>query len=157
MIYPQIITSHPLDRKAPFELGTDLRSIQAWDRMHGGHCRVDRIHNETGRAVIQDFWDGSAAECDHRRPTRMWRAWAAPLIDAKEVSRVSRILLYDPDYWRARAQEARKLAGRMLDQWSKQTLLILADSYEALARDAEARSKHGVGVEAEEGRVSEPK
>jgi hypothetical protein len=87
----------------------------------------------------------------------MWRAWAAPLIDAKEVSRVSRILLYDPDYWRSRAQEARKLAGRMLDQWSKQTLLTLADSYEALARDAEARSKRGVGVEAEEGRVSEPK
>jgi hypothetical protein len=45
--------------------------------------------------------------------------------------------LDNPDYWRARADEARTQAEQMRDRWAKEALLNIADTYERLAKDAE--------------------
>ena len=39
----------------------------------------------------------------------------------------------DPDYWRERAEEARRIAEQLTDEFSKQTMLKIAKSYDNLA------------------------
>jgi hypothetical protein len=46
----------------------------------------------------------------------------------------------EPDHWRARAQEARILAGQMNDSESKDAMLRIAEDYERLAKRAEDRA-----------------
>jgi hypothetical protein len=47
----------------------------------------------------------------------------------------------DPNHWRARANEARKLADDMNDQQSKEMMLGIARDYDLLAERAENRSQ----------------
>jgi hypothetical protein len=47
--------------------------------------------------------------------------------------------LDNPDYWRARADQARAQAEQMRDQDAKQALLGIANVYERLAKNAEVR------------------
>jgi hypothetical protein len=47
----------------------------------------------------------------------------------------------DPEYWRDRAKEKRRLAEAMKDQLSKEKILRIARDYERLAQQAEERSK----------------
>jgi hypothetical protein len=49
--------------------------------------------------------------------------------------------LDNPDFWRARADEARAQAEQMRDYSAKQTLLGIPNLYEKLAKDAEAYIK----------------
>jgi hypothetical protein len=46
----------------------------------------------------------------------------------------------DPEHWRRRAEEARALAEQMSDEWSKQTMLKIADDYDKLAVRAAIRA-----------------
>ena len=46
----------------------------------------------------------------------------------------------DPAYWRERAQEARRIAEKLADAFSRQTMLEIAQSYDNLAVIAEARA-----------------
>ena len=39
----------------------------------------------------------------------------------------------DPEYWRERADEARRIAEQLADAFSKQTMLEIAKSYDNLA------------------------
>jgi len=39
----------------------------------------------------------------------------------------------DPEYWRERAEEARRIAEQLADAFSKQTMLEIAKSYDNLA------------------------
>ena len=48
--------------------------------------------------------------------------------------------LNDPEHWRKRAEEARVLAEQMSDEWSKQTMLRIADDYDQLAVRAAVRA-----------------
>jgi hypothetical protein len=50
-------------------------------------------------------------------------------------------LVCNPDYWRDRAKEKRRLAEEMKDQLSKEKILRIARDYERLAQRAEERSK----------------
>jgi hypothetical protein len=50
-----------------------------------------------------------------------------------------RAYLHDPEYWRARAAEARTEASRMTDPRAKKHLLEMADNYEQLAEQQERR------------------
>ena len=50
-------------------------------------------------------------------------------------------VIYDPEHWRKRADEARSLADDMNDEISKQMTLQIADDYEHLARRAKQRAK----------------
>ena len=47
-------------------------------------------------------------------------------------------------YWRGRADESRTLAQSMHDHTSKLTMMAVADSYETLAKLAEARATTGL-------------
>jgi hypothetical protein len=47
----------------------------------------------------------------------------------------------DPNHWRARANEARKLADNMNDLQSKEMMLGIARDYDRLAERAEKRSQ----------------
>src|SRR5208337_3307411 len=77
-----IVTSHPLDRKAPLEFSADSCSIQAPDSPHRSHCLLDRVDDKSGCAVFQYLGDRAAAECDNRgaachrlyddEPKRLW-------------------------------------------------------------------------------------
>ena len=51
--------------------------------------------------------------------------------------------LMDTEYWAARAEEARAQAGEMRDPDAKRTLLEIAENYQQLADQAEARRKTG--------------
>jgi hypothetical protein len=44
-----------------------------------------------------------------------------------------------PEYWRARAEEARTRAEQMIDQYTRDIMLRIAKDYELLARRAEER------------------
>jgi hypothetical protein len=57
----------------------------------------------------------------------------------KRGSKMSKKLFYDPQHWRDRAEDARKVAAQILDRTSKQTMLEIAESYESLARRAAQR------------------
>jgi hypothetical protein len=39
----------------------------------------------------------------------------------------------DPQYWHERAEEARRMAGRMIDERAKQTMLRVAEEYDEFA------------------------
>jgi hypothetical protein len=49
----------------------------------------------------------------------------------------------DPDYFWSRAEEARTMAEQMLDAENKRLMLGVAETYEVLARRAEARAVAG--------------
>jgi hypothetical protein len=46
---------------------------------------------------------------------------------------------FSPDYWRKRAQEARRLAELIYDDFTAETLLDIAGQYDELAEHAERR------------------
>jgi hypothetical protein len=48
-------------------------------------------------------------------------------------------LLKDPKHWRARADEARRMANQLADPEAKKTMIGIADSYDRLALRAEIR------------------
>jgi hypothetical protein len=50
----------------------------------------------------------------------------------------------DPDHWRQRAVEARKIADSMMDPPSKEMMLSIAKDYEALAGRAAERLKRSL-------------
>jgi hypothetical protein len=45
--------------------------------------------------------------------------------------------LYDSEYWRNRAEEARAQASEMKDERARKTLLDIAENYDQLAEQAE--------------------
>ncbi len=49
--------------------------------------------------------------------------------------------LMDTEYWLARAEEARAQASAMRDPNARRTLLEIAENYQQLAEQAEARRK----------------
>ena len=51
--------------------------------------------------------------------------------------------LMDTEYWVARAEEARAQASEMRDPDARRTLLEIAENYQQLAEQAEARRKTG--------------
>jgi lipopolysaccharide biosynthesis regulator YciM len=53
-----------------------------------------------------------------------------------------RPLIHDAEHWRKRAEEARRLAERMMDLESRRVMLEIAKSYDELAARAETRNKH---------------
>ena len=52
--------------------------------------------------------------------------------------------LMDAEYWLGRAEEARAQANQTRDPDAKRTLLEIADNYQQLAEQAEARRKSGM-------------
>jgi hypothetical protein len=48
-------------------------------------------------------------------------------------------LINDPEHWRDRAREKRKLAERLQSEQAKQSVLRVANEYERLAEEAEER------------------
>jgi len=48
-----------------------------------------------------------------------------------------RPLIHDAEHWRKRAEEARRLAERMMDLESRRVMLEIAKSYDELAARAE--------------------
>ena len=48
--------------------------------------------------------------------------------------------LHDPAHWRRRAEEARRHAAGLADPVAQKTLLAIAQAYEQLALNAEART-----------------
>jgi len=52
-----------------------------------------------------------------------------------------RPLIHDAEHWRKRAEEARRLAERMMDLESRRVMLEIAKSYDELASRAKARKK----------------
>jgi hypothetical protein len=53
-------------------------------------------------------------------------------------------LFHDPEHWRDRADDARRVATEILDPLSRRRVLDIAESYETLARRA-AEREHEVG------------
>jgi hypothetical protein len=51
--------------------------------------------------------------------------------------------LMDTEYWLGRAEEARAQASEMRDPDARRTLLEIAENYQQLAEQAEARRKTG--------------
>ena len=51
--------------------------------------------------------------------------------------------LNDVDHWRARADQARALAFRIMDPQTRATMLQIADGYKMMAKHAEARTVKG--------------
>ena len=49
--------------------------------------------------------------------------------------------IHDPKHWRARANEARKLAAEMNDHASREAMLRIAADYDRLAERTELRAK----------------
>jgi lipopolysaccharide biosynthesis regulator YciM len=52
-----------------------------------------------------------------------------------------RPLIQDAEHWRKRAEEARRLAERMMDLESRRVMLEIAKSYDELAARAETKDK----------------
>ena len=50
-------------------------------------------------------------------------------------------VLDDPQHWRDRAEEVRRVARFVSDQRAKETILRMADEYDQLAHDAEQRAQ----------------
>jgi hypothetical protein len=48
---------------------------------------------------------------------------------------------FSSEYWHARAEEARAIAGQMKDENTRNTMLGIARSYDHLARRAEERER----------------
>ena len=46
---------------------------------------------------------------------------------------MKKLPINDPAYWRERADEARRIAEQLADAVAKQTMLEIANSYDALA------------------------
>jgi hypothetical protein len=51
----------------------------------------------------------------------------------------------DPRHWRKRAEEARRIAERTEDPAARQSILVQAAGYDALAERAEARAVKSAG------------
>jgi hypothetical protein len=49
------------------------------------------------------------------------------------------MFVYNPEYWRARAEEAHVVAESMNDEHSKQMMLGIAKDYERMAQRAQER------------------
>jgi hypothetical protein len=49
--------------------------------------------------------------------------------------------MFDAKHWRARAEEARAHAEQLSDPVARQTMLKIAEEYEKLAQQAEARAR----------------
>jgi hypothetical protein len=63
----------------------------------------------------------------------------------------------DPKYWHQRAEEARRLAKRMIDKTAKQTMLSVAEDCDMFAVRAAMRSIDELAVRATMGIVDETK
>ncbi len=53
----------------------------------------------------------------------------------------------DPRYWHKRAEESYTVAERMTDCRTKRIMLNMAETYEKLAKEAEARAREQNGLE----------
>jgi len=49
-------------------------------------------------------------------------------------------LIYEPEHWQSRAEEARTIADSLNDREAKRSMLKIADEYDLLAQRAEERS-----------------
>ena len=58
----------------------------------------------------------------------------------------------DPQHWRRRADEARRVADMLADQPSKETMREIARSYDRIAEVAEKRPIDGIGKGPKPGR-----
>ena len=72
---------------------------------------------------------------------KAWRQSASDLRWSLEGTFGPAPVIYDPEHWRKRADEARSLVDDMNDEISKQMMLQIADDYGHLARRAEQREK----------------
>jgi hypothetical protein len=52
---------------------------------------------------------------------------------------MKRLPINDPAYWRERAEEARRIAEQLTDDFAKQTMLDIARCYDDLAAHTETR------------------
>ena len=59
----------------------------------------------------------------------------------REGESVAASFIDDPQHWRQRAEETRRLAEQMNDEPSRRTMLGIAEDYEKLAQRAEIRTK----------------
>jgi len=48
--------------------------------------------------------------------------------------------MYNPQHWRKRAEDSRRLAGQLDDPFAKKAMLEVALSYEQLAKGAEKKN-----------------
>jgi hypothetical protein len=56
---------------------------------------------------------------------------------------MAKLPIDDPNYFWSRAEEARTMAEQMTDPENKRMMLGVAETYDVLAKRAEARSKGG--------------
>ena len=66
--------------------------------------------------------------------------------DGREIAAMSSSHINDPEHWRQRAQDMRKLAQDVNDSAAKQTMLRIAADYDRLAERASLRSDGGKHV-----------
>lgn len=62
-----------------------------------------------------------------------------PVSKLRGFDRMREPILDDPEHWRRRAEETRRVAEQLDDPVAKQILLDIANSYDQLAKSAEAR------------------
>jgi hypothetical protein len=79
-----------------------------------------------------------------RTPVRDYRLFQGKQTgDIQPRTMMTNRFLDDPERWRDRAEDARRVAMEMLDPPSRRKMLDIAESYESLARKAAERDREG--------------